>query len=48
MNGVNDKEAFAKELRNEICKGGKTTKCIAEVASSSMLGKGIGKAKLYR
>ena len=48
MNGVNDKETFAKELRNEICKGGKTTKCIAEVASSSMLGKGIGKAKLYR
>lgn len=48
MQGVNDVETFGKQLREEICKGGKTTKCITEAISSTQLGKGIGKAKLYK
>lgn len=48
MQGVNDVEMFGKQLREEICKGGKTTKCITEAISSTQLGKGIGKAKLYK
>ena len=45
MQGVNDVETFGKQLREEICKGGK---CIPEAISSTQLGKGIGKAKLYK
>ena len=48
MQGVNDVETFGKQLREEICKGGKTTKCITEAISSTQLGKGIGKAMLYK
>ena len=48
MQGVNDVETFGKQLREEICKGGKTTKCITEAISSTQLGKGIGKAKVYK
>ena len=48
MQGVNDVETFGKQLREEICKGGKTTECITEAISSTQLGKGIGKAKLYK
>lgn len=48
MQGVNDVETFGEQLREEICKGGKTTKCITEAISSTQLGKGIGKAKLYK
>lgn len=48
MNGVNDPETFAKQLREEICKNGKTTQCITEAVSSKQMGNGIGKARLYR
>lgn len=48
MNGVNDPETFGKQLRDEICKNGKTTQCITEAVSSKQLGAGIGKARLYR
>lgn len=48
MNGVNDVETFGKQIREEFCKNGKTTKCIVEAVSSEMLGKGIGNARLYR
>lgn len=48
MNGVNDVETFGRQIREEFCKNGKTTKCIVEAVSSEMLGKGIGNARLYR
>ena len=48
MNGVNDPETFGKQLREEICKNGKTTQCITEAVSSKQMGNGIGKARLYR
>lgn len=48
MNGVNDVETFGRQLREEICKNGKTTNCLTEAVSAKQLGKGIGKAKLYR
>ena len=48
MYGVNDPETFGRQLREEICKNGKTTKCLTEVVSSVQLGKGVGKANLYR
>ncbi len=49
MYGVNDPDAFAKQLREEICKNGKTTKCIVEAISAKQLGKtGVGNARLYQ
>ena len=49
MYGVNDPDAFAKQLREEICKNGKTTKCIVEAVSAKQLGKtGVGNARLYQ
>ena len=49
MNGVNDVETFGKQLREEICKNGKTTQCIAEAVSAKQLGKsGIGDARRYK
>lgn len=51
MNGVNDPETFGRQLREEICKNGKTTQCIAEAVSAKQLGKNrnsIGNARLYK
>lgn len=49
MNGVNDPETFGRQLREEICKNGKTTQCITEAVSAKQLGKnGIGNARLYK
>ena len=48
LNGVNDTETLGRQIREEICKNGKTTTCVAEAVSARQLGKGIGKAKLYR
>ena len=49
MNGVNDPETFGRQLREEICKNGKTTQCIAEAVSAKQLGKnGVGNARLYK
>ena len=48
MNGVNDAEAFGRQLREEICRNGKTTQCIAEAVSAKQLGRGIGSARLHR
>lgn len=48
MNGVNDVEAFNKNLREAICQNGKTTKCLVEAVSSMQMGKGIGNARLYK
>ena len=48
VNGVNDTETLGRQIREEICKNGKTTTCVAEAVSARQLGKGIGKAKLYR
>ena len=35
-------------IRNAMCKDGKTTRCVTEVVSSKLLGKGIGSGRLYR
>lgn len=49
MNGVNDPETFGRQLREEICKNGKTTQCITEAVSAKQLGKnGVGNARLYK
>lgn len=49
MNGVNDPETFGRQLREEICKNGKTTQCIAEAVSAKQLGKNdVGNARLYK
>ena len=49
MNGVNDPETFGRQLREEICKNGKTTQCIAEAVSAKQLKKNsIGNARLYK
>ncbi len=48
MNGVNDAETFGRQLREEICRNGKTTQCIAEAVSAKQLGRGIGSARLHR
>ena len=48
MNGVNDVETFGRQLREEICRNGKTTQCIAEAVSAKQLGRGIGSARLHR
>lgn len=49
MNGVNDPETLGRQLREEICKNGKTTQCITEAVSAKQLGKnGIGNARLYK
>ena len=47
MNGVNDPQAFAKQLREEICQNGQTTKCVTQAILSSAMGNGIGRARLY-
>lgn len=49
MNGVNDPETFGRQLREEICKNGKTTQCITEAVSAKQLKKNsIGNARLYK
>lgn len=49
MNGVNDAETFGRQLRDEICKNGKTTQCIVEAVSAKQLGwSGVGNARLYQ
>lgn len=48
MYGVNDPEAFGKQLREEICKNGRTTKCLTEAVASKITNRGIGTANLYR
>ena len=48
MYGVNDPEAFGKQLREEICKNGRTTKCLTEAVASQITNRGIGTANLYR
>lgn len=35
-------------MRGAVCKNGKTLKCLTEAVSSQQLGKGIGKARMYR
>lgn len=45
---ANNAETLGRQIREEICKNGKTTTCVAEAVSARQLGKGIGKAKLYR
>lgn len=48
MNGVNDPETFGRQLREEICRNGRTTTCIAEAISAKQLGRsGVGSARLY-
>lgn len=41
-------ENVEQTLRDAMCKDGKTTRCVTEVISSKLLGKGIGSARLYR
>lgn len=48
MNGVSDPQAFAQQLREEICQNGQTTRCITQAVLSSAMGNGIGRARLYR
>lgn len=49
MNGVNDPETFGRQLREEICKNGKTIQCITEAVSAKQLKKNsIGNARLYK
>ncbi|MBO5524927.1 MAG: hypothetical protein J5986_14870, partial [Roseburia sp.] len=48
MYGVNDPETFGKQLREEICKNGRTTKCLTEAVASKITNRGIGTANLYR
>ncbi|MEY8425284.1 hypothetical protein AALB52_21730, partial [Lachnospiraceae bacterium 38-14] len=48
MHGVNDPKAFGQQLRDEICKNGKSTKCMAVAIGAHFQGKGIGNARLYR
>ena len=48
MNGVNDVETFGRQLREEICKNGKTTQCLTEAVASKIVHNGIGNARLYQ
>lgn len=49
MYGVNDPETFGKQLREEICKNGRSTQCLVEAVSAKQLGKtGIGNARMYK
>lgn len=48
MYGVNDPKTFGKQLREEICQNGQTTKCITEAVISNAMGNGIGNAKFYQ
>lgn len=49
MQGVNDVETFGNQLREEICRNGKTVRCITEAVSAKQLGKtGVGNARLYK
>ena len=48
MNGINDVETFGRQLREEICKNGKTTQCLTEAVASKIVHNGIGNARLYQ
>ena len=48
MYGVNDPETFGKQIREEICKNGKTLQCITEGVSSKITGKGTGSTRLFQ
>ncbi len=48
MYGVNDPKTFGKQLREEICQNGQTTKCITEAVISNAMGNGIGNARFYQ
>lgn len=49
MYGVNDPETFGKQLREEICKNGRSTQCLVEAVSAKQLGKtGLGNARMYK
>lgn len=48
MYGVNDPKTFGKQLREEICQNGQTTKCITEAVISNAMGRGIGNARFYQ
>ena len=48
MHGVNDPKTFGQQMRDEICKNDKTTKCFVAAMAAKFQGKGIGNARLWR
>lgn len=48
MHEVNDPKTFGKQLREEICQNGQTTRCITEAVISNAMGRGIGNARFFQ
>ncbi len=48
MHGVNDPKTFGRQLREEICQNGQTTRCLTEAVISNAMGNGIGNARFYQ
>ena len=48
MHGVNDPKTFGRQLREEICQNGQTTRCLTEAVISNAMGNGVGNARFYQ